>query len=102
MRLTYKKLAELVSEKLTTIGINHTKVQAQYTRLRSDDYEGGAAIIMFFVYINENDYFNLLGFQWLREIEEIINNERPYIITIETRHKFYLSLNDAEVTFKTI
>lgn len=94
MRLTYKKLASIVSEKLKSLGIEHDSVVAYFTRYRSIDYEGGAAIINYRIFYGDNETI-MYGFQWFSEIKEIVKGK--YSIQIFPKDRF--TITDGEIRF---
>jgi hypothetical protein len=94
-RLTYKKLAVIVSEKLHSAEFKHDTVEVYNPRHRGDDIEAGACLIIFKVNKKDN-YTTLHGFQWRIEIEKIINTGN-YSIEINLQNRFTLS--DAEIRF---
>jgi hypothetical protein len=95
MRLTYKILAQLVSDKLKSLEVCHDEVEAYNPRYSSNNIECGACLIHFNVITNYSRC-SLYGFQWRKEIEEIINSGK-YIIKITPKN--YGFLTDSEVSF---
>lgn len=98
MRLTYKKLANIVSDKLTSVGIKHSKVKAYNPRFRSDDIEGGAACIIYTIHVG-NNFCTVFSFQWISEIQDIINTGQ-YNINIFPKDRF--TIRDSEIRFKKL
>lgn len=100
MRLTYKKLAQLVSDKLNSVEYEHAKVECYNPRHRSDDIEAGACLIVFRIFLKGDDRsFSMLGFQWISDIQHIVNS-KSYKIIIDQRDKY--TLVDAEIRFVKI
>lgn len=97
-RLTYKKLAEIVSEKLRSVDINHESLEAFNSRNTSDDIEAGACLITFRIK-KAQSYTTMIGFQSNTEIEQIINTG-SYSVQIFPTNQF--TITDAEIRFINI
>jgi hypothetical protein len=94
MRVTLKYLAKLVSEKLTALKVKHLRVKAYSTRYSNAQLEGGAATIVFNVYVTEEHCFCLFAFYFVKDFQDHLN--QGYTITIKP-NRYRMALNDGEV-----
>jgi hypothetical protein len=99
MRLTYKKLAQIISDKLKSVEVNHVKVEAYNPRHQGHEIEGGAATIIYKIYVDQENYFTMFAGQWISEIQQIVSSKN-YQIAIDPKSRFTLS--DGHIWFRQI
>lgn len=97
MRLTYKSLGLLVSEKLKLLEIEHDSVTAYYTRYRGYDYEAGAAIINYRIVFGMHETA-MYGFQCFSEIKKIVKTKHSIVISPKSR----FTISEAEIRFVSL
>jgi hypothetical protein len=96
MRLTYKILSKIISDKLNSCEFKHDTVDAWNPKHRGQDLEAGAACINYSVTV-DGDSFVMYSGQWISEIQDIINSGE-YIIEMSRNNRF--NLVDTWIWFK--
>ena len=97
MRLTNKKLIQLVNEMFVRLEIKDVEAYEAYsTRYRGQDYEGGAAtmVVRFAVKGDKRLFGELLFFDWRKDLEAYLNS--GHMLSLDPCTARY-SINDAHV-----